>query len=97
MTSFKLEVIDKIAALMTAAFGLIAALAWNAAISKLMEDWLGTGGDQTIGLLIYAIIITIIAVIAIIMIARTYNRLKSKEDAKALALADAKADARAKE
>ena len=96
MSSLKLEVMDKIVALMTAAFGFVAALAWNAAISKLMEDWLGTGGDQTMGLLIYAIIVTIVAVIAIVLISRTYSKIKVKEDAKALALADAKADARAK-
>ena len=80
MTSFKLEVIDKIAALMTAAFGLVAALAWNAAISKLMKDWLGEGDNETMGLLVYAIIITIVAVIAIIMIARTYNKMKAAEE-----------------
>lgn len=96
MGSLKLEIMDKIVALMTAAFGFVAALAWNGAISALMEDWLGTGGDQTMGLLIYAIIITIVAVIAIVLISRTYGKIKAKEDAKVLALSDAKADARAK-
>jgi len=96
MASLKLEVMDKIVALMTAAFGFVAALAWNGAISQLMEDWLGTGGDQTMGLILYAVIVTIVAVIAIVLISRAYGKIKAKEDAKALAAADAKADARAK-
>jgi TRAP-type C4-dicarboxylate transport system permease small subunit len=74
---------DKIVALMTAAFGFVAALAWNGAISQLMEDWLGAGGDQTMGLIIYAVIVTIVAVIAIVLISRTYSKIKAKEDAKA--------------
>ncbi len=78
--SFKLEVIDKIAALMTAAFGLVAALAWNETIKSLMNEIFG---DQSalLGLLIYAILVTIIAIIAIILIARTYNKVKAKEEA----------------
>ena len=83
MASFKLEVMDKMVALMTAAFGMVAALAWNSAISKLFEVWLGTTGDAVLGLLIYAIVVTIIAVAAIVMIARTYSKMKNKEDAKA--------------
>ncbi|MCG7843828.1 MAG: DUF5654 family protein [Methanomassiliicoccales archaeon] len=95
MGSFKLEVIEKIAALMTAAFGLVAALAWNAAIIELVAMFLDSG-DALTGYLIYAVIVTVIAVIAIVMIARVANKIKTKEDAKDLALADAKADARAK-
>ena len=83
MASLKVEIMDKIVALMTAAFGFVAALAWNEAISHLMEDWLGAGEDQTIGLLIYAIIVTIVAVIAIVLISRTYGKIKAAEDAKA--------------
>jgi len=83
MTSLKVEIMDKIVALMTAAFGMVAALAWNEAISNLMTDWLGESGDATIGLLIYAIIVTIVAVIMIVMISRTYSKMKAKEEGKA--------------
>lgn len=82
MTSLKVEIMDKIVALMTAAFGFVAALAWNGAISQLMGDWLGTGGDQTMGLIIYAIIVTAVAVIAIVLISRVYGKIKAKEEAK---------------
>ena len=83
MSSFKLEVMDRIVALMTAAFGMVAALAWNSAISKLFEVWLGTTGDAVLGFLIYAIVVTIIAVAAIVLISRSYSKMKAKEEAKA--------------
>lgn len=82
MASLKVEIMDKIVALMTAAFGFVAALAWNGAISQLMEDWLGTGGDQTLGLIIYAVIVTAVAVIAIVLISRVYGKIKAREEAK---------------
>jgi len=85
MGSFKLEVIDKITALMTAAFGLVAALAWNETIKALMYEVFGEAESGLMGYLIYAIIVTIVAVAAIILIARTYNKVKSKEEAKAAA------------
>ena len=80
--SFKMEVIEKIAALMTAACGLVAALAWNAAIIELVAQFLDTG-DALMGYVIYAVIVTVIAVLATIIIARAANKVKAKEEAKA--------------
>ena len=57
------------AALITAAFGLIAALAWNQAIQALILKYIGTGNELT-GLFIYALIVTIIALIATYIVAR---------------------------
>jgi hypothetical protein len=82
MTSLRIEIMDKIVALMTAAFGFIAALAWNGAISQLIEDWLGTAEDSTLGLLIYAVIVTIVAVVAIVLISRAYGKMKALEERK---------------
>jgi hypothetical protein len=65
----KSQVGETIATLVTTAFGLIAALAWNEAIKAIILQFIGTGNGIT-GLLIYAIVITIIAVIATILIAR---------------------------
>ena len=45
--------------LVTTAFGLVAGLAWNDAIQKLIETLVGTG-DALNGLFIYAIVVTII-------------------------------------
>lgn len=63
------KVLETIATLMTTAFGLIAALAWNEAIKAIIMQYF-QAGSGIIGLLTYAIIITIIAVIATIIIAR---------------------------
>ena len=67
------EVIEKIANLMTAAFGLIAALAWNSAIQALVGQFVEPGSGL-IALIIYAIIVTLIAVLATIWIARVAKR-----------------------
>ena len=37
----KAEILDKIAALLTAAFGLVAALAWNGAIRAIFQEVFG--------------------------------------------------------
>ncbi len=55
--------------LVTTAFGLVAGLAWNDAIQKLIETLVGTG-DALGGLFIYAIIVTILAVVVTIILAR---------------------------
>jgi len=76
----KKEVIEKLAALITAAFGLVAALAWNDAIRAL---FIGPCGTENAGALctlssggpwVYAIIITIVAVIAAIGIGKIADK-----------------------
>jgi hypothetical protein len=74
--SIKLEIIEKIAALITAAFGLVAALAWNAAIQQWFTDNFPPG---TAGPWLYAIIITIVAVVITIWIGRIAGKLTKKE------------------
>lgn len=72
----KVEVLDKIAALVTAAFGLVAALAWNEAIKAIFKEIFGT--DSAVGpMLIYAILVTIVAVILTIVVARAASKAKS--------------------
>ncbi|MEM0492663.1 MAG: DUF5654 family protein [Candidatus Thermoplasmatota archaeon] len=72
---FKSEVIDKMSSLMTAAFGLIAALAWNDAVKQAIDQL----GFKTLGPWIYAIIVTILAVIVTIWIGRIATKLKDKQ------------------
>lgn len=64
MTRIHHEVMDKFSALITAAFGLVAALAWNSAIQKWFEahPLFAAGGPW-----VYAIIVTILAVIATLL------------------------------
>jgi hypothetical protein len=78
MASLRTQVIETVAALMTAAFGVLAALAWNSAIVALVNEYLDTG-EGWIALMIYAVIVTIIAVIAIIMIARAAAKAKAAD------------------
>lgn len=76
-TTLKTEILDKIAALVTAAFGLVAALAWNDAIKAVFKEVFGD--SETIGpMLIYAIIVTIIAVILTIIVARAAANAKNE-------------------
>ncbi|WP_214021701.1 DUF5654 family protein [Methanoculleus sp.] len=76
----KTEVIESISALITAAFGLVAALAWNEAIQELFRLIFG---DQSsfVAMLAYALLVTIIAVIATIWIGRAAARAKGEERA----------------
>ncbi|MEG3225183.1 MAG: hypothetical protein BME94_06605 [Methanobacteriales archaeon Met13] len=73
VSEVKGQVMQTIATLMTTAFGLIAALAWNEAIKEMIKQMLPTGSGIT-GLLVYAVIITIIAVIATIIIGRALGK-----------------------
>ena len=75
-------IIEKLATLITAAFGLVAALAWNDAIKALFKGPCGSDGAGFLctlssgGPWVYAIIVTIIAVIATIWIAKVSENTK---------------------
>ena len=71
----KFEILDKLAALITAAFGLVAALAWNGAIRAIFERIFGEA-DNIAALVTYAVVVTVIAVFAVILIARSVNKAK---------------------
>jgi hypothetical protein len=81
----KKDVVEKIAALMTAAFGLVAALAWNEAIKAM---FVGPCGAENAGVLcavsaggpwIYAIVVTVLAVYAMIWISKVEKKAKGAE------------------
>ena len=74
-TSFKVLFLETTAALITSAFGLVAALAWNEAIKAAIALWL-SADDEVIGLVIYALIVTVIAVIATLLIALALAKAK---------------------
>jgi hypothetical protein len=63
--------------LATAAFGVVAALAWNSFITELVKQVLGVEGGL-IGLLIYAVVVTILAVIVITWLGRMAERAGGK-------------------
>jgi Mg2+/citrate symporter len=68
------EVIDKFTILVTSAFGLIAALAWNEAI----QDFMKTFGLEEYGPLVYAIIVTVLAVVITILLGWIANKARKK-------------------
>ena len=75
----KKEVIEKIAALIVTAFGLVAALAWNEAIKSMFLEggvlyFLANGGPW-----IYAILVTIMAVFMTIWIGRVAEKQSKKK------------------
>ena len=81
----KKDIIEKLSALITAAFGLVAALAWNDAIKAL---FVGPCGSENAGALcqlsaygpwFYAIIVTIIAVAAAIWIGKVQNKINKEK------------------
>jgi len=74
----KTEVIEKLAALITAAFGLVAALAWNTAIQKIFVNIFGEQ-STVLAMLGYAIAVTIIAVLATVWIGRVSQKAQKKE------------------
>jgi hypothetical protein len=59
--------------LASAAFVVVAALAWNSAITALVKQIFGTGA-QIVSLFIYAIIVTILAVIVMVNLAKLAER-----------------------
>lgn len=74
-------VIGTIVTLVTSAFGFVAALAWNNAITQFMkEDVTITGRhlDPTLLAVIQAVAVTIIAVIAVVIIQRVAGRWAKK-------------------
>lgn len=75
-----IELVRQMLTLATAGFGLVAALAWNSAIQAFVKEyiqkWLPNGG--VISLFIYAIFITIIAVIVTFQLSKILDRLENK-------------------
>lgn len=72
---FKVQLLETFASLITAAFGLVAALAWNETIKAAVKAVFPNDNDIT-GLLVYAIIVTVLAVIMTMLIARSLNNAK---------------------
>lgn len=76
-----LLVLKQMVLLATSGFGLVAALAWNNVIKEFVDKyisrWIPNGGGL-LSLLIYAIVITIIAVIVTTNLTKTVEKLEKK-------------------
>jgi hypothetical protein len=67
-------IIKTMITLVTTAFGLVAGLAWNDAIQELIKKLVGEGSTLS-GLFIYAIVVTIIAVVATLILGRVAGKM----------------------
>ncbi len=75
------DVIEKLAALVTAAFGLVAALAWNSAIQEIFNTFFGeTSGIWA--MISYAVIVTIIAVFMTIWVGKASTKAQGNTEEK---------------
>jgi len=74
----KSEIMEKMAALITAAFGLVAALAWNGAIKAIFAK-VFTEAEGLVQMLLYAVIVTVIAVLATIWVGKAAAKSKKEE------------------
>ena len=72
----KILILDKMSALITAAFGLGAALAWNEAMKAIFKEVFGSS-ETIVPMLAYAITVTIVAVILTILVARSLSKMKA--------------------
>lgn len=72
------EFIKTMSTLITAAFGLVAALAWNDTIKKAIDKFFPSG-DGLRSMLIYAILVTVLAVMVTYYLGKITQEAKEKE------------------
>jgi hypothetical protein len=78
-TSLKLEILEKISQLATAAFGLVAALAWNDAIQALFK-LMFPEQSEIWAKFAYALVVTAIVVFITLRLGGIINKLKQRSD-----------------
>ena len=79
---YQLAVVQQMLKLATSGFGLVAALAWNELIKTAINDYVRTRvsvGSGIISLLIYALIVTFLAVFVTLQLSKLAERLEKKK------------------
>jgi hypothetical protein len=73
-----LAVLKQILTLATSGFGLVAALAWNSAIQEIVTTYIKPylPGAGLISLLVYAVLVTVIAVVVTLNLSRLIQKLE---------------------
>ncbi len=75
------EVVRQMMALATSGFGLVAALAWNNVIQEVVNDYVKKflpSGSGLISLFVYALVITVLAVVVTLQLSQFLQRLEDK-------------------
>ena len=76
---YTLEVIKQMLTLATSGFGLVAALAWNSVIQELVNNYIKKflpTNSGIISLLLYAVIVTALAVVVTLQLTRIKDELE---------------------
>lgn len=74
---FSREVVATMISLASAAFGVVAALAWNAAITKAFEQFSGETAEIS-ALFVYAVVVTLAGVVVIVLLGRLAARINAQ-------------------
>lgn len=75
------EALKTMITLATTAFGLVAALAWNSAITELFKKIFGTASG-IVGLFGYAVVVTVIAVLVTNKLGKMAEKVRAKDEGK---------------
>ena len=80
--TFHAELFEQLLTLATAGFGLAAALAWNDTIQSVMKEYIEprVPGSGIVSRLLYALVVTFVAVFITYQLARLSARFSRKED-----------------
>jgi hypothetical protein len=79
---YQLALIKQMLQLATSGFGLVAALAWNELIRTFINDYIKTKisvGSGLISLLIYALLVTALAVFITLQLSKLQEKIKGKK------------------
>ena len=75
---FSREYLATVISLVSTAFGVVVALAWNSAIQEGFIRWLGRTGGRVAALFIYAAVVTLIGVTVIVYLGRLAARIGAR-------------------
>jgi len=75
-----LEVRERTASYIAAAFGLVAGLAWNDAIITFIDTFFPTGSNTVLAKFIYAIVITIVAVVGTTYLLKIFKKKETVKE-----------------
>jgi ABC-type phosphate transport system permease subunit len=77
------EIVKQMLTLATSGFGLVAALAWNSLIQELVNNYIKKwipGNSGLVSLLIYALVVTVIAVFITLQLSHLSRRLQKESE-----------------
>lgn len=78
-----IAVVTQMLTLATSGFGLVSALAWNNLIQTLVKEYIEPylpGSGTVISLLLYALIVTLLAVVVTLQLSKLLRRLENDEE-----------------